>query len=103
VSSLLRPVRQLESLTDADLPPAVRLGPLGEPLALLLPHPPTAEIYEAPVSLRVHPSADIAETLQRALTRPAPRRFEPVLCTDPTGAVLGLLRIEDLASAAHRR
>ena len=104
VTSLLRPVRQLEAISDADLPPAVRVGPLGEPVGLLLTDPRTAEIYEAPVSLRVPPSADISETLARALTRPAPRRFEPVLCTDATGAVLGLLRIEDLASAAgHRR
>jgi EAL domain-containing protein (putative c-di-GMP-specific phosphodiesterase class I) len=103
VSSLLRPVRQMETLTGAEIPPVVRVGPLEEPLALLLADPRTAEVYEAPVSLRVHPSADIAETLQRALTRPAPRRFEPVVCTDPTGAVLGLLRVEDLASATHRR
>ena len=41
------------------------------------------------------------ETLQRALTRPPAQRFDPVLCTDPTGAVLGLLRLEDLASARH--
>jgi hypothetical protein len=55
------------------------------------------------VSLRVHPTTDISETLQRALTRPPARRFDPVLCTDPVGAVLGLLRIEDLASAARKR
>lgn len=104
VTSLLRPVRQLESIGDADLPPAVHVGPLGEPLGLLLGDPRTAEVYRAPVSLRVHPSADITETLARALTRPLPHRFEPVLCTDTTGAVLGLLRVEDLASAAgHRR
>jgi hypothetical protein len=54
------------------------------------------------VSLRVHPSADVAETLQRALTRPPAHRFDPVLCTDPTGTVLGMLRVEDLASAAHK-
>ena len=28
---------------------------------------------------------------------------DPVLCTDPSGHVLGLLRIEDLASAARAR
>jgi hypothetical protein len=38
---------------------------------------------------------------QRALTRPPAHRFEPILCTDPTGAVLGLLRVEDLASAVR--
>jgi EAL domain-containing protein (putative c-di-GMP-specific phosphodiesterase class I) len=102
VASLMRPVRQVEAAGDvAEPPPAVLVGPLGEPLELLLRDLRTAETYRAPVSLRVHPSAGIAETLQRALTRPPTQRFDPVLCTDPTGAVLGLLRIEDLASARH--
>jgi EAL domain-containing protein (putative c-di-GMP-specific phosphodiesterase class I) len=100
VASLLRPVRQTEQARD--LPPAVVVGPLGEPVALILADLRTAEVYTAPVSLRVHPSADIAETLQRALTRPPAQRFDPVLCTDPTGQVLGMLRVEDLASAARK-
>src|SRR3954471_568709 len=104
VASLMRPVRQIDADGDADEPPpAVLVGPLGEPLELLLRDPRTGETYRAPVSLRVHPSAGIAETLQRALTRPPTQRFDPVLCTDPTGAVLGLLRIEDLASARHAK
>ena len=104
VASLLRPVRQVEVGDDVDAPPpAVVVGPLGEPLELLLRDPRTAETYTAPVSPRVHPSADIAETLQRALTRPPAQRFDPVLCTDPAGQVLGLVRVEDLASAAHVR
>jgi EAL domain-containing protein (putative c-di-GMP-specific phosphodiesterase class I) len=104
VTSLLRPIRQVDAGDDGpDIPPAVLLGPLGEPLGMLLADPRTGEVYRAPVSLRVHPSADIAETLQRALIRPPVHHFEPVLCTDPTGQVLGLLRVEDLASAAHSR
>src|SRR4051812_48729701 len=104
VASLLRPIRQLDA-TDGGggIPPAVLVGPQGEPLEVLLADPRTREVYRAPVSLRVHPSADITETLQRALTRSPVHRFDPVLCTDPTGAVLGLIRIEDLASAAHSR
>src|SRR5687768_8976627 len=100
VASLLRPVRQTEQ--TGELPPAVLVGPLGEPVGLVLADLRTAEVYTAPVSLRVHPSADIGETLQRALTRPPAQRFDPVLCTDPTGAVLGMLRVEDLASAARK-
>src|SRR3954454_11120095 len=118
VASLLRPVRLVEAgdveAGDVDAgdveagdapqpPPAVLVGSLGEPVGLLLRDLRTAEVYLAPVSLRVHPSADIAETLQRALTRAPAQRFDPVLCTDPAGAVLGLLRVEDLASARHRR
>ncbi len=100
VGGLLRPVRQYD---DGDAvvepPPAVLVGPLGEPLALLLRDARTGETYRAPVSLRVRPSADVEETLRRALSRSPAERFDPVLCTDPTGAVLGLLRIEDLAGA----
>jgi EAL domain-containing protein (putative c-di-GMP-specific phosphodiesterase class I) len=102
VHRLLRPVRQAED--DGDLLtgalPAVLVGSQGEPVALLLADARTGERYRAPVSLRVHPSAGVAQTLQRALTRPPPQRFDPVVCTDPTGAVLGLLRIEDLATAS---
>jgi EAL domain-containing protein (putative c-di-GMP-specific phosphodiesterase class I) len=104
VAGLLRPIRQIDASDDGpEIPPAVVVGPLGEPVGLLLADPRTREVYRAPVSLRVHPSADIAETLQRALTRPPLHRFDPVLCTDPVGQVLGLLRLEDLASAAHSR
>jgi EAL domain-containing protein (putative c-di-GMP-specific phosphodiesterase class I) len=98
VASLLRPVRQIEDDGASEIPPAVLVGTLGEPLALLLQDARTGEVHRAPVSLRVHPSAGIEETLRRALTRPPAQRFDPVLCTDPTGAVLGLLRIEDLAA-----
>jgi hypothetical protein len=70
------------------------------PVELVLADPRTGAPYRAPVSLRVLPSAGVTETLQRALTRPPVHRFDPVLCTDRTGAVVGLLRIEDLASAA---
>ncbi|MGY1821979.1 EAL domain-containing protein [Geodermatophilus sp. SYSU D00079] len=104
VASLLRPVRQVaadEALPG--VPPAVLVGPLGEPVGLLLACSRTSEVYTAPVSLRVQPSADTTETLQRALTRPSAQRFDPVVCTDPTGAVLGLLRVEDLASAHAAR
>lgn len=102
VASLLRPVRQ-HALGEElpGVPPVVLVGRQGEPAALLLADPRTAEVYTAPVSLRVHPTNDINEVLQRALTRPPAQRFDPVLCTDASGDVLGLLRIEDLASAAR--
>jgi EAL domain-containing protein (putative c-di-GMP-specific phosphodiesterase class I) len=100
VAGLVRPVRQTEEA--GELPPAVLVGPQGEPIALLLTDLRTAEVYTAPVSLRVLPSADVPGTLQRALTRPPAQRFDPVLCTDAAGTVLGLVRIEDLASAARQ-
>jgi EAL domain-containing protein (putative c-di-GMP-specific phosphodiesterase class I) len=103
VASLLRPVRQSPEDSAVAVAPAVLVGPLDEPRALLLADARTGETYRSPVSLRVHLSADVLETLQRALTRPPAQRFEPVLVTDPTGRVLGLVRVEDLAGAAHTR
>jgi EAL domain-containing protein (putative c-di-GMP-specific phosphodiesterase class I) len=103
VASLMRPVRQCLLGEDdiPQVPPVVLVGTQGEPSGLLLCDPRTLEVYTAPVSLRVHPSTDITDVLQRALTRPPAQRFDPVLCTDPTGSVLGLLRVEDLATAAR--
>jgi EAL domain-containing protein (putative c-di-GMP-specific phosphodiesterase class I) len=99
VASLMRPVRQVPDGADAGSPPpAVVVGRFGEPLELVLRDPRTGEVHRAPVSLRVHPSADITETLQRALTRIPAQRFDPVVVADPTGTVVGLLRLEDLAA-----
>jgi EAL domain-containing protein (putative c-di-GMP-specific phosphodiesterase class I) len=100
VASLLRPIRRREDAADDVPPPYVVLDRTEVPVELVLADPRTGAAYRAPVTLRVPPSAGVAETLQRALTRAPVHRFDPVLCTDRTGAVLGLLRIEDLASAA---
>lgn len=103
VASLLRPIRQCAPDENVPgVPPALLLGAYGEPAGLLLGDPRTAEVYTAPVSLRVHPSADIHETLQRAMTRAPAHRWEPVVCTDPSGHVLGILRVEDLITAARK-
>ncbi|MGY1735436.1 MULTISPECIES: EAL domain-containing protein [unclassified Geodermatophilus] len=104
VASLLRPVRQCE-VTEAfpGVPPVVLVGPQGEPLALRLTDPRTGQAHTAPVSLRAKPTDDVTATLQRALTRSPAQRFDPVVCTDAAGAVVGLLRVEDLASAAAAR
>ncbi|MBM7806916.1 EAL domain-containing protein (putative c-di-GMP-specific phosphodiesterase class I) [Geodermatophilus bullaregiensis] len=104
LAGLLRPVRQCDAAERSPgLPPVVLVGPQGEPLALRLGDPRTGEVHTAPVSLCVQPADDVTETLHRALTRPPAHRFDPVVCTDADGGVLGLLRVEDLASAASAR
>jgi EAL domain-containing protein (putative c-di-GMP-specific phosphodiesterase class I) len=104
VAGLVRPVRQHGPDEEMPVvPPVVLLGARGEPTGLLLHDPRTDEVYEAPVSLRVHPTTDVTEALRRALTRSPDVRFDPVLCTDPSGHLLGLLRIEDLAAGARKR
>jgi hypothetical protein len=101
VASLLRPVRQHEQGDDAGSPaPYVVVDRTDVPVELVLADPRTGASYRSPVTLRVPPSAGVTETLQRALTRPPAQRFDPVLCTARNGDVLGLLRVEDLASAA---
>ena len=99
----IRPVRQ--HARDEELPavpPVVLVGDQGEPTGLLLHDAWTGEAYTAPVSLRVHQTTGISDALQRALTRSPAHRFDPVLCTDAHGDVVGLLRVEDLASAAPK-
>ena len=103
VVPLVRPVRQADVAEPLPgVPPAVLVAERGEPVALWLACPRTREPYTAPVSLRALPSDDAAEMLQRALARPPALRFDPVVCTDATGAVVGLLRVEDLAAAVVR-
>ncbi len=105
VAGLLRPVRQHSAdVADRTAPaPYVLLDRTGTPTGLVLADPRTGQPYSAAVSLQVPPSAGVAETLQRALTRPPAQRFNPVLCTARNGEVLGLLRVEDLASAVVTR
>ncbi|SDC37050.1 EAL domain, c-di-GMP-specific phosphodiesterase class I (or its enzymatically inactive variant) [Geodermatophilus telluris] len=104
VAGLLRPVRQVAATEPTPgVPPVVLVDPSGAPLALRLADPRTGAVHTAPVSLRAHRGDAVAETLHRALTRPPAHRFDPVVCTDTAGAVLGLVRVEDLASAAAAR
>jgi EAL domain-containing protein (putative c-di-GMP-specific phosphodiesterase class I) len=104
VAALVRPVRQATADEPVrGIPPLVLVGAEEEPLALRLADARTAEVHTAPVSLRVPPDADVRQTLQRALTRPPAQRYDPVVCTDATGAVVGLLRVDDLANAVANR
>src|SRR6478752_10534983 len=104
VTSLLRPVRQHGPDEEMPaVPPVVLLGAHREPTGLLLHDARTGETYAAPVSLRVSPDTGISDALQRALIRIPAHRFDPVLCTDANGDVAGLLRVEDLATAAGTR
>ena len=102
VASLLRPLRQRSAADDDGTGPApyVLLDAADVPVELVLADPRTGVPYRAPVSLRVPPSAGVTETLQRAMTRAPVHRFDPVVCTAGNGEVVGLLRVEDLATAA---
>ena len=101
VAGLIRPVRQRPAGDDvAAPPPYVLVDDSGTATGLVLPDPRTGRPYTAPVSLCVPRTADVPGTLRQALDRAPAQRFDPVLCTTRTGEVLGLLRVDDLASAA---
>lgn len=51
-----------------------------------LPRPP----------MRVLPSNEVAVIARRAMTRPDPQRFDPLVCCDELGVYLGVVRIERL-------
>jgi EAL domain-containing protein (putative c-di-GMP-specific phosphodiesterase class I) len=103
VAALVRPVRQSDvGEPSPAVPPAVLVAADGQPVALRLACPRTGESHTAPVSARAHLTDDVAATLRRAMARPRALRFDPVVCTDATGAVVGLLRVEDLAAAVTR-
>lgn len=55
------------------------------------------ELSAVPVSLRVRPEAALVEVVTRAMTRVAARRFDPVVCVDESGRLLGLVRVERMA------
>lgn len=46
--------------------------------------------------LRVRMGSSVTEVLQRAMTRPAEDRFNPIVCCDCQGRAIGVIRIERL-------
>ena len=69
---------------------------LHERAAFARGEPPVHEL------LTVGATNGIAEVAQRAMLRPAPRRFDPLVCCDPGGAYAGLVSLERLVDAlAH--
>lgn len=80
---------------------AVVLTGDGLPAGLLLGG---EQARRAPVSLSVLAGESVADVTARAMTRAGPVRFDPVLCVDERGMLLGVLRVERLALAlADRR
>lgn len=99
---LARPARGWQTLgtaVTAELRGCHR-RPTGPSLRMLLEPVPAgsaAARRSAPprqTMLPVHVDAGIAETVIRAMARPAEERFEPLLCTDDGGRLVGMVRIE---------
>jgi EAL domain-containing protein (putative c-di-GMP-specific phosphodiesterase class I) len=56
----------------------------------------------SPVSMTVGTRSDIAEIARRAITRPNELRFDPLVCCDERGRLVGIVRIERLIEALAR-
>jgi EAL domain-containing protein (putative c-di-GMP-specific phosphodiesterase class I) len=102
VAGLLRPVRTWSpGRDDRQLtPPVLVLDDEGRPGSLSLVDSRTGAWFEAPATLVLPSDTPVEEALRRALARRPALRFDPVPCTGTTGAVVGLVRVEDLAAAA---
>ena len=70
--------------------------------ALSLVDPRTRERRTVPVTLRVHPSTSAHDAARRAMTRAAEHRFDPIVCTDPSGRLVGVLRMDDVVQYLAR-
>jgi EAL domain-containing protein (putative c-di-GMP-specific phosphodiesterase class I) len=90
------PAQYLSAHPDADL--VLALDVHRRPARLL--DRAAFERHERPAApMRVSPAAAVADVAHRAMARTSPaRRFEPVACTDETGACLGVVRVERIVS-----
>ncbi len=50
-------------------------------------------------AMTVAPSASVVEVARRAMLRPEPHRWDPLVCTDANGAVIGTLTLDTLMLA----
>jgi hypothetical protein len=69
---------------------------MGWPVAVELPQECGEPASVSDVSLLVPPDLSTAEAARRAMSRPAQRRFDPLVCIDRTGSVLGVIAVSDL-------
>ncbi|MCA1713006.1 MAG: EAL domain-containing protein [Actinobacteria bacterium] len=98
VRSLIEPVPALTDLRRHGGGLAVLVDRHARPVLLLGPQPQCTR----GASLRVAAHAQVAEVARRAMARPPEVRFDPVVCTDETGGLLGLVRVERLVQLLAR-
>jgi EAL domain-containing protein (putative c-di-GMP-specific phosphodiesterase class I) len=96
VLSLVRPaaVVRHDAPRGGPGPGAVRLDDHGR-AAVVVVTDPAGAVHEVP-AMTVAPSSAPADVLRRAMTRPAPWRHAPVVCTDVHGGVIGVVEVHDL-------
>ena len=70
----------------------VMLDKHGRPVATLEPAGLLESLRDS--NLQVNVDTAVAQAAQRAVTRPAGHRFQPLVCTDDAGRFVGVVRIE---------
>jgi EAL domain-containing protein (putative c-di-GMP-specific phosphodiesterase class I) len=89
---------EAETLLSEEVPFAAVVDGWGRPTGLLERHP-VCGTRLLPSFLRCHESSDLREALQRALTRQASARFDPIVLTDSEGRLCGAVRMDRLMRA----
>jgi EAL domain-containing protein (putative c-di-GMP-specific phosphodiesterase class I) len=96
IASLIRPV---EVGTDDDRDEVLLAADGRAALVRLDGWPPGESLGRWAPAMTMAPSAALVEAARRAMARAPAHRFAPLVCTDGAGAVLGVVRIDDLLMA----
>jgi EAL domain-containing protein (putative c-di-GMP-specific phosphodiesterase class I) len=77
----------------------VRVSASGRPLGMRFEHDNIAYSRAEPELLRVKPGTPLSLIAERAVTRPERVRWDPIVCTDEAGHLVGVVRLQRLISA----
>jgi EAL domain-containing protein (putative c-di-GMP-specific phosphodiesterase class I) len=99
VATLVRPVILTLEQPGSRQEPAVQLDDQGRPLSVTLPSADDEPAATTPATLLVAPDLSLVETARRSMSRAAPGRFDPLVCIDTAGHVLGVVVVQDLVLA----
>ncbi|WP_432521868.1 EAL domain-containing protein [Kineococcus sp. SYSU DK006] len=85
------------SVVGEDPGPVVVVDAEDVPQLLVLPgHHPGEAPQVRPVGVTLAPETAVPEAAARAVARPGPGRFDPLVCTDATGRYVGVVGVEDV-------
>jgi hypothetical protein len=85
--------------TWSDGPLTLRVSTEGRPLALRLERDGQFHVRTEPELLRVKASTPLVALAERAMTRPERLRWDPIVCIDELGHLVGIVRLHRLVSA----
>lgn len=84
--------------TWTDGPLTLRVDAQGRPLALRLERDGQFHVRTEPELLRVQSTTPLAAIAERAMTRPERLRWDPIVCIDELGHLVGIVRLHRLVS-----